>query len=82
MQQGTVASLTPMGWYGFIVDANGREVFFHCSALEGVEFEDLAEGQGVLFETVEDEYGLRAGRVRRDVAVPHPFVLEELLCAV
>ncbi|MBI3273136.1 MAG: cold shock domain-containing protein [Planctomycetes bacterium] len=82
MQFGTLASLTPMGWYGFIVDADGREVFFHSSALEGAEFEELAEGDAVTFDTVDDQYGLRATLVRRSAEVHSPMLLEELLCAV
>ena len=82
MQQGTLAHLTTLGWFGFIVDPDGREIFFHSSALEGVEFEDLIEGDTVSFEFVDDDWGLRAVRVRRAVGVPSTMLLAEFLCAV
>lgn len=35
---------------GFIVAKQGRDVFFHFSAVAEVQFEDLVEGQKVEFE--------------------------------
>ncbi|MBI5369180.1 MAG: cold shock domain-containing protein [Planctomycetes bacterium] len=82
MQKGILTNLTPMGCYGFILDADSREVFFHSSALERVDFDDLVEGDSVAFDTVDDAYGLRATCVRA-VAAAHPeMILEEALCMV
>jgi cold shock CspA family protein len=52
--------------HGFI-RANAREVFFHRSDVrEGTSFNDLAPGDAVTFELLEDEVsGPRALRVER-----------------
>ena len=48
---GKVASVSPERGFGFITpDEEGGEVFFHRSALHGVEFEDLAAGVAVELE--------------------------------
>ena len=45
MPQGTIKKLTDKG-YGFIEGDRG-DIFFHHSALEGVAFDSLQEGQSV-----------------------------------
>lgn len=50
---------------GFIRAADGQNVFFHASELQGIEFSELAEGLAVQFELVPDAVsGPRATRVR------------------
>jgi len=49
MDKGTIKRLTDRG-FGFIQTAEGTELFFHRSELEGVEFNSLSEGQEVEFE--------------------------------
>ena len=46
MAQGNIKRLMDKG-YGFIATASGRDLFFHRSALQGVAFEELREGQSV-----------------------------------
>ncbi len=46
MTPGTIKRLTDKG-YGFIATASGRDLFFHRTALQGVAFEELREGQSV-----------------------------------
>jgi len=47
---GTIVSISPERGFGFIApDDGGDELFFHRSALHGVEFEELAEGVTVEF---------------------------------
>ncbi len=46
MAQGIIKRLTNKG-YGFIAAASGADLFFHRSALQGVTFEELREGQSV-----------------------------------
>ena len=46
MAEGTIKRLTDKG-YGFIATASGRDLFFHRTALQGVAFEELREGQSV-----------------------------------
>ncbi len=56
---GTIAKLTDRG-YGFIGQGEEEEendIFFHASELEGVEFEDLSEGDEVEYELEETDKG-------------------------
>ena len=47
--RGEVVRLNPEGKFGFIRDEEEREFFFHMTALNGVKFEELAEGSEVEF---------------------------------
>ena len=47
--KGTIAKLTDRG-FGFIKTEEGVDFFFHSNELEGVEFNNLSEGQEVEFE--------------------------------
>ena len=49
--QGTVDRVVADGKFGFIIGPNGEEYFFHQSALTGVDFEELAPGVQVYFES-------------------------------
>ena len=62
MPQGTIKKLTDKG-FGFIDTGNG-DLFFHMSALEGVTFEQLQEGQQVEFVEGRGPKGPRAESVR------------------
>jgi len=48
MPEGTIKRLTDRG-FGFIDVGGGKDLFFHSSALQGVTFEQLREGQKVSF---------------------------------
>jgi CspA family cold shock protein len=48
MAEGTIKRLTDKG-FGFIDTGKGKDLFFHMSALNGVRFDDLHEGQRVTF---------------------------------
>ena len=48
MPEGTIKKLTDKG-FGFITLANGKDLFFHSSVVQGVSFEALHEGQKVTF---------------------------------
>ena len=48
MAEGTIKRLTDKG-FGFIDTGTGKDLFFHMSAVEGVRFEDLRQGQRVSF---------------------------------
>ena len=63
MAEGTIKRLTDKG-FGFIDDGSGKDMFFHMSNLEGVEWDDLREGQKVTFEVGEGPKGPRAEQVR------------------
>ena len=62
--QGTIKRLMDKG-YGFISCPEiKKDVFFHSSALAGIEFTQLQEGDKVTFETQETEKGLNAVDVK------------------
>jgi CspA family cold shock protein len=50
--------------FGFITAEDGDEIFFHRSALEGIDFEALEEGNSVEFNTEKGPKGLRAVNVK------------------
>ncbi len=62
MAQGTIKKLTDKG-FGFIDSGNG-ELFFHSSALEGVNYDELREGQTVEFSEGSGPKGPCAENVR------------------
>ncbi|MED5447217.1 MAG: cold shock domain-containing protein, partial [Planctomycetota bacterium] len=39
MAEGTIKRLTDKG-FGFIEDGSGTDVFFHMSAVEGIQYDD------------------------------------------
>jgi CspA family cold shock protein len=63
MAEGTIKRLTDKG-FGFIDTGNGKDIFFHMSAVEGVRFEDLKQGQRVTFNEGQGPKGPRAENVR------------------
>ncbi len=55
MARGVVKKLVPDRGFGFIrPEGNQTDLFFHATAVQGVSFEDLREGQGVEFEVERD----------------------------
>jgi CspA family cold shock protein len=63
MSVGTIKRLTDKG-FGFISNDRGTDMFFHMSAVEGVRFEDLREGQKVSYNEGNGPKGPRAENVR------------------
>ena len=63
MPQGTIKKLVTDRGFGFI-KGEGRELFFHHSALEGTSIEALQEGQTVEYEEGRGPKGPRAEKVR------------------
>jgi len=61
--EGTVKRLTDKG-FGFISTGSGKDLFFHSSAVEGVTFEQLREGQRVEFTEGQGPKGPRAESVK------------------
>jgi CspA family cold shock protein len=61
--EGTIKRLTDKG-FGFIATGSGKDLFFHTSALEGVSFEELREGQRVSFTEGQGPKGPRAESIR------------------
>ena len=63
-QNGEIARWNDAKGFGFIETGDNKDMFFHMSNLEGVEWDDLREGQKVTFEVGEGPKGPRAEQVR------------------
>ena len=65
MEKGTITRLTDRG-FGFISrDGEDKDLFFHSSELQGVEYSDLREGDEVTFEVTESPKGPAATNVAK-----------------
>ena len=65
MSKGAIRQLVADRGFGFIRTADGRELFFHRSGVEGVEYNSLREEKEVEFEVGRDRIGRpQAVRVR------------------
>ncbi len=66
MKQGTIARLVADRGFGFIsIEGEEKDLFFHSNELQGVQFNDLREGDKVTFETAEGPKGLNAVNVSK-----------------
>ena len=64
MAEGIIKKLTDKG-FGFIDVGNGNnDLFFHASNLEGVDYNELQEGQKVSFNEGQGTQGPRAENVQ------------------
>ena len=63
MEQGTIKRITDKG-FGFIATKGSNDMFFHSSALDGVHFNDLREGQEVTYTVGQGPKGPRAENVQ------------------
>jgi CspA family cold shock protein len=61
---GTITRLIRDRGYGFITTEDGKDIFFHRTALRGLRFDSLREGQSVEFEVETGPKGPRAVEVR------------------
>ena len=50
--------------YGFIIDANGKDVFVHYSSIQADGFKNLEEGQTVSYDLVETDRGTQDNNVK------------------
>lgn len=65
METGKIKRLTDRG-FGFIArEGSDKDLFFHVKELQGVQFEDLKEGDEVQFEVAESPKGANAVNVSR-----------------
>jgi cold shock protein len=48
MAEGIIKRLTDKG-FGFIDTGSDKDLFFHSSSLDGVNYDDLQEGQRVIY---------------------------------
>ena len=63
MAEGKIKKLTDKG-FGFIDTGRGGDLFFHMSNVEGVQYDDLREGQKVSYNEGRGPKGARAENVR------------------
>lgn len=61
--EGTIKRITDKG-FGFINDGSDKDMFFHSSAVEGISFEELREGQKVSYDVGRGPKGPRAENVQ------------------
>ncbi len=65
MNTGKIARLTDRG-FGFISqEGEEKDLFFHATELQDVEFNDLQEGDDVTFEVADGPKGQNAVNVAR-----------------
>ena len=62
---GTIKRVIRDRGFGFIRSTEGREIFFHRSSVQELNFDNLKEGQTVEFEMENGPKGPRAVAVRR-----------------
>ena len=63
MSEGRIKKITDKG-FGFIEQPNGKDLFFHRSSCQGVHFEQLHEGQDVIYEKASGPKGPCAENVQ------------------
>ena len=64
MEQGTIKRITDKG-FGFISQqGSNQDMFFHSSAVSGIDFNKLREGQKVAFTIGQGPKGPRAENVQ------------------
>jgi CspA family cold shock protein len=62
--KGTIKKIIHDRGFGFISAEDGREIFFHHSALEGTDFDSLKEGSKVEFNSEKGPKGYQAVNIR------------------
>lgn len=62
--KGTIKTIVAEKNFGFITpEDGGKDIFFHASSLNGLEFSQLKAGDMVSFDVEESEKGPRAANV-------------------
>ncbi|MBI2037646.1 MAG: cold shock domain-containing protein [Candidatus Magasanikbacteria bacterium] len=63
---GTIKTLVVDKNFGFITPDDGsKDIFFHASALSGLQFSELQKGDKVSFDVEQSDKGPRAANVVR-----------------
>ena len=68
MPTGTVKWFDSKKGFGFLLNAEGKDVFVHFSTIEGDGFRSLKDGESVEYEQEQGPKGLLAKNVRRITA--------------
>jgi CspA family cold shock protein len=64
MTNGVIRLLDDERGYGFVSSNSGRDIFFHYSELQGVEFQTLKKGQSVSYRVGLGDKGFIAKDIR------------------
>ncbi len=64
MAKGKIKKLVSDRGFGFITGDDGKDIYFHSTGLQGVEFNALKVDQAVEYEVGQGEKGPRAQNVR------------------
>jgi CspA family cold shock protein len=62
--QGTIKKLTDKN-FGFIAQEGAEDLFFHANNLDGIEFDQLKEGDTVAFEIEKTPKGNAAVNIKK-----------------
>ncbi len=63
--KGTIKKLTDKH-FGFIsMEDNQNDLFFHSNNLDGIDFDDLREGDSVEFEIIDTPRGQAADQIKK-----------------
>ena len=65
MSKGTVKRIMRERGFGFLLAEDGREIFFHRSELQNVNFDELGEGDHLEFTVVKGEKGPQATDIKK-----------------
>ncbi len=65
MSKGTVKRLMRERGFGFILAEDGKEIFFHRSELQDVEFDKLEEGDQLEFNVTTGDKGPQASGIKK-----------------
>lgn len=65
MSKGTVKRIMRERGFGFLLAEDGREIFFHRSELQNVDFDELGEGDHLEFTVVKGEKGPQATDIKK-----------------
>jgi len=65
MFKGTVKQLMRERGFGFISAEDGREIFFHRSELQNVDFDKLQQGDHLEFNVTKGDKGPKATDIKK-----------------
>jgi CspA family cold shock protein len=68
MSKGTVKRLMRERGFGFIAAEDGREIFFHRSELQNVDFDKLEQGDQLEFNVTKGDKGPKATDIKKTSA--------------
>ena len=68
MSKGTVKRLMRERGFGFISAEDGREIFFHRSELQNVDFDKLEQGDQLKFNVTKGDKGTKATDIKKTSA--------------